>query len=282
MCQLFCVRRTRISGIITAAAVLALSASAASAANLDVEFDADNFDAGQAIDNQYWPLTPGTSFVYYAEGVDGCEANKVTVLTSYKTDFNPPYDDIQATEVDDKAWVSEECDGQYVLVEATTDWFAQDKDGNIWYFGEDTTSWDKDECPSTEGAWEAGADIATIGSNAAAGIIMLAEPEVGLAYQQEFYEGEAEDFAKVVKTDDAVSLQFSESDYEGCLKTKEWTPLERGAVENKFYCPPFGEVLVTELKGKTLRVELIGDSLDDVPLPEGGGPNVFPAAGVCP
>ncbi len=279
------IRRLRIctSPVVVGSIVLALS-SAAGAATLEVEFDSDDFVAGAQIDNEYWPLIGGTSFVYYAEGEDGCEVNKVTVLTDgLKDDFPAPYDDIEAWRVDDKAWVSEECDGQYMLVEDTIDWFAQDVFGNIWYFGEDTTAYDHDdECPSDAGAWEAGLDVAGVGSDAEPGIVMLAEPEKGLAYQQEYYEGEAEDMGKVSNTDVSVSIELG--DYAGCLKIKEWNQLERGAVEFKFYCPSPGpgEVLVNEQQGKTLRVELVGDSLDDVPPPEGGGANNFAMAGVCP
>jgi len=278
------VRRLRIckSPMVVGSLIMALGPAGAGAGTLEVDFDSDNFVPGAQIDNMYWPLIAGTSFVYYAESEDGCEANRIRVLAGpLKDDFNAPYGDIAAWQIEDKAYVSEECDGQFALVEDTIDWFAQDKDGNVWYFGEDTTAYDHDdECPSSSGAWEAGADTAGIGSNADAGIIMLAEPEDGLAYQQEYYEGEAEDWGKVAKTDDSVSIDMG--DYEGCLKTKEWTPLERGAVEFKFYCPPIGEVLVNEQKGKTLRVELVGDSLDDVPVPDGVAMNTFAAAGVCP
>jgi len=261
---------------------LALPVAGAGAANLEVEFDADNFNNPTLIDNQYWPLIPGSVFVYYAEGEDGCEVSRTTVLASTKDDFQGEYaeNDFEALDVRDQEWLSEECDGEYVLIEETIDWYAQDDDGNVWYLGEDTTAYDdEDECPTTAGSWEAGSDIADVGSTAEAGIIMLAEPQKGLAYQQEYYEDEAEDMAQVKQTDAPVDIELGS--YEGCLKTKEWSPLEPGHVEHKFYCPPDGLVLINELKGKTLRVELVGDSLDDVPLPEGGGPNNFSAVGAC-
>lgn len=263
--------------------VLALSTAAAGAANLEVEFDADNFTNPTLITNAYWPLIPGSVFVYYAEGEDGCEVSRTTVLASTKDDFQGDYseNDFEALEVSDQEWLSEECDGEYALIEETVDWYAQDDDGNVWYLGEDTTAYDdEEECPTDSGSWEAGSDIADVGSVAEAGIIMLAEPQKGLAYQQEYYEDEAEDMAQVKRTDATVDIELGS--YEGCVKTKEWTPLERGQVEHKFYCPPDGLVLINELKGKTLRVELVGDSLDDVPPPEGGGANNFSAVGACP
>ena len=266
--------------------LLALATSGAGAANLEPEFDAGDFNSPTLITNAYWLLMPGSVFVYYAEGEDGCEVSRVTVLSSTKGDFAGEYaeNNFEALEVEDLEWVSEECDGAYALVEETIDWYAQDDDGNVWYLGEDTVAYDdEEECPTSAGSWEAGSDVADVGSNAEAGIIMLAEPRVGLAYQQEYYEDEAEDMGKVLQTNANVSLEISESDYAGCLKTKEWTPLERGEVEHKFYCPPDGLVLVNELSGgPTLRVELVGDSLDDVPPPEGGGANTFSFVGACP
>lgn len=279
--------RIRNSPIIIGSLILALASAGASAANLEVEFDASNFTPGADIDNDYWPLLANASFVYYAEGVDGCEVNQMTVAGAPLAAgfFNAPYNTIRAWPVVDKAWVSEECDGVYALVEDTIDWFAQDMDGNVWYFGEDTTAFDHDDaCPSTAGAWKAGSDIADVGSNAEPGIVMLAIPEVGLTYPQEYYEDEAEDMAKILQLDDLVSIEFGE--FAGCLKTKEWSPLERGAVEHKFYCKMseggVGLTLINELQGKTLRVEYVGTSLDDVPSPEGGGNNTFATEGVCP
>jgi len=276
-------RRLRIgkSPMIIGSIVLALMSLGAGAGNLNVEFDADNFTNPTTINNQYWPLVPGTVFVYYAEGEDGCEVSRMEVLTGYKNDFAGDYADIEAVRVEDLAWLSEECDGEYALIEETEDWFAQDDDGNVWYLGEDTTAYDdEEECPTSAGSWEAGADVAGVGSDAEAGIVMLAEPDNGLAYQQEYYEDEAEDMARIVKTDVPVDIEMGS--YEGCVKIKEWTPLESGHVEHKFYCPPIGLMQVDELMGKTLHVELVGDSLNDVPLPEGDGPNNFAVVGVCP
>ena len=267
------------------AAALALPSAAASAANLEVEFDADNFPNPTVITNPYWPLISGSSFVYYAEGEDGCEVGQTTVLSSTKDDFAGEYgeNDFEALEVKDREWLSEECDGEYILIEDTIDWYAQDDGGNVWYLGENTVAYDdEEECLTSAGSWEAGSDVADVGSNAEAGIVMLAEPVNGLAYPQEFYEDEAEDFGKVLQTNAAVSLEFLETDYAGCLKTKEWTPLERGQVEHKFYCPPDGLVLVNELSGgKTLRVELVGDSTGNVPG-ENDFADEFPVSEECP
>ena len=84
---------------------------------------------------------------------------------------------------------------------------------------------------------------------------MLGEPFKGAFYSQEYYEDEAEDMGKVVNFVPVSSDDFG--DYEDCLKTKEWSPLEPGNVEHKYYCMPDGLILIEELHGKTKWVELI-------------------------
>ncbi len=134
--------------------------------------------------------------------------------------------------------------------------------GNVWYLGEDTAEYCDRDHPdvvcSTEGSWTTGVDGAT------PGFLMLADPTPGTSYPQEFLAGEAEDMAKVLRTNAAVSLTFDNTidpdEYTGCLKTKEWSPLERGTVENKYYCPGVGLVLTRELKSGTVREELVNVS----------------------
>lgn len=248
--------------------------SGATAANLDVDFEGAVFTNPTLIDNQYWPMISGTSFVYAAETEDGCEVNMVSVTSNTKADFRAPYGSIVALEVEDLEWFSEECDGDYLLMEETTDRYAQDDDDNIWYLGEDTLAYDdEEECLTEEGAWEAGEN------GAEAGIVVLGNPVEGLAYQQEYLEDEAEDMGKVLKLAVTVELE-SFGPFTDCLKTKEWTPLERGHVEHKFYCPTGGGLmLINEKHGKTVRVEYIGGALpgnpDDFPL-------ALPDVGACP
>ncbi|MGW8182103.1 MAG: hypothetical protein ACWGQW_25520, partial [bacterium] len=235
---------------------------------VDIDFATD-FSDPLNISNPYWPLQPGNTFVYRAGEDDECVVNIIVVTENTKSDFGAPYDQITARVVEDKEWADDGCDGipDGDPLEETEDWYAQDDFGHIWYFGEDTI----DEEGSTEGSWEAGSDVAGIGSNAEPGIIMLAHPDVstddsvlaapGLFYEQEYYEDEAEDMGKVKRLNAKVALEMDntlvDSDYTGCLKTKEWTPLEAGAVEHKYYCPYVGLVLIEELQGgPTVRVEL--------------------------
>ena len=128
------------------------------------------------------------------------------------------------------------------LVEDTFDWFAQDIDGNVWYFGEDTKAYDDDGNVSEAGAWEAGVD------GALPGIVMPAEPAVSdTGYRQEFYAGEAEDMGQVI--DRAV----------GVVITRDWTPLEPDVVEEKTYVEGVGFVYESKVDGEggTETVHLI-------------------------
>ena len=246
------------------------------AAKLDVEFDENDFNwaAAANITNLYWLLgSGGNSYVYYAESEDGCAFNLITVTGNTKNDFSGEYSNVVAREVTDLEWVDEECNGDHVLTEKTTDWYAQDIIGNIWYFGEETEAYDdEEECPSSAGAWEAGN-----ANGAEAGIVLLANPIAGLAYQQELDEGNAEDKGKVLRLDASISIELPYESGPVCLKTKEWTPLDTGHVEHKYYCKVadggVGLMLINELKGKTVRVEYIGAALP---------PGDFPTVGECP
>jgi len=200
-----------------------------------------NFVSG--IDNPYFPLTPGTTFIYEAETEDGLARNVTFVTHETKLILG-----VTCTVVQDTVTL----DGR--IEEDTEDWFAQDADGNVWYFGEFTTAYEYDDQgnqtgTSNEGSWEAGVE------GALPGIVMQADPQPGESYRQEFLEGEAEDMAKVLRLNASVSVQYD--DFEDCLETKEWTPLELGHVEQKFYAPGVGLVLVLEHHGKIVRVELV-------------------------
>jgi hypothetical protein len=120
------------------------------------------------------------------------------------------------------------------LLEDTYDYFAQDRAGNVWYFGEDTKAYVGTQV-SPAGSWLAGVACAR------PGIVMKANPQVGDRYHQEYLEGEAEDEAEVVGVAEPITVPFGT--FAGCLKTKESTRLAPGDLENKYYCPGvFGPV----------------------------------------
>jgi hypothetical protein len=118
------------------------------------------------------------------------------------------------------------------LTEDTFDWEAQDGKGNVWYFGEDSKELENGVVVSTEGSWEAGVD------GAHAGVIMLAHPQTGQAYVQEDAPDVAEDRAKVLSTKATAEVPFGR--FTGCVQTQEWSLLEHGDREHKFYCPGTG------------------------------------------
>jgi hypothetical protein len=171
------------------------------------------------IDNEYLPLKPGTTFVY--EG--GAEHDEMSVTSDTKKVMG-----VECVVVDDRAWEG----GQ--LIEKTYDWFAQDKEGTVWYFGEDTKEYKNGKVVSTKGSWEAGVD------GAKPGIIMQAHPKVGHSYRQEYYKGEAEDMAKVLSLNESVKVPYGS--FDRVLKTKEWTPLEPSYHEHKYYARGVGQV----------------------------------------
>jgi hypothetical protein len=198
--------------------------------------DPANFVA--VIDNSYWPMTPGSRWVYRETDAAGSRQRvEVTVTDETKTILG-----IEATVVHDV--VSE--DGEDV--EDTYDWYAQDKWGNVWYLGEDTTEYDNGKA-SKAGSWEAGVD------GAEAGVVVPGSREVGLAYRQEYYEGEAEDAGQILSLDERVKVPFG--NFENVLMTKDWTPLEPDLLEQKFYAEGVGPVLAVTLSGGTDREELL-------------------------
>ncbi len=214
----------------------------------------DPADFVAVIDNPYLPLTPGTTFIY--EGVsDGeREHNEVTVTAETKTILG-----VVCVVVRDTVTA----DGE--LVEDTFDWFAQDKDGNVWYFGEDSKSYEDGEFESTEGSWEAGVD------GAQPGIIMPAEPTIGEEYRQEYYPGEAEDMASVLEIG-AGPVTVAYGTFDDLLVTREWSPLEPEIVEHKTYAPGIGLILAESVQGEEERFELV-----DVQGPGAGTPVATPA-----
>jgi hypothetical protein len=200
------------------------------------ELDPDDFVAG--IDSPWWPMAPGSRWVYReSDGQGGVQKVVVTVTERPKTILG-----IDATVVHDV--VSE--DGE--VVEDTYDWYAQDRWGNVWYLGEDTTEYDGGKA-SKAGSWEAGVD------GAQAGVIVPGEPEVGLAYRQEYYAGEAEDAGEIISLDEQAEVPFGA--FDGVLMTKDWTPLEPRLVEHKFYVQGIGPVLALTVSGGTDREELL-------------------------
>jgi hypothetical protein len=199
-----------------------------------------------AIDHPYLPLTPGTVWEYEAVGSEGKERIVVTV-----TDETKVVDGVTATVVHDRVT---EFDG--TLIEDTYDWFAQDTAGNVWYLGEATKAYDGDKV-SSSGSWEAGVD------GARAGLMMPADPKIGMTYHQEYYEGEAEDRGEVVALDESVTGPTGT--YDDTVKTADTTPLEPGLLEHKWYAKGVGFVLEKYVEGGDETVTLVKMSQPEKP-----------------
>jgi hypothetical protein len=195
--------------------------------------DPANFVA--AIDNPFFPLKPGTRWTY-----GGDEKVVVTVTADTKLILGVP-----ATVVRDQVFV----DG--ALEEDTLDWFAQDRQGNVWYFGEQTAEYTDGKISSTKGSWTGGVD------GAQPGIVMLAQPMAGDAYRQEYLAGEAEDLATVTALSGNVTVPAGK--YGDVLVTEEWTPLEPDVRERKTYARGIGLVESRTIKGdpEVVRLESI-------------------------
>ncbi len=189
------------------------------------------------LSNPYLAFQVGRVFNYRAVTPEGTETTVIEVTSDTKT-----IQGVATTVVHDQVSLNGS------IIEDTFDWYAQDTDGNVWYFGEDSKQIDHDVVIGTEGSWEAGVN------GAVAGIVMLAEPKVGVKYQQEFAAGVAEDMARVQSLNKVVQVPYG--GFDDCLQTFEWTPLDKGVREQKFYARGVGLLLTLEDKGN-IRDELI-------------------------
>jgi hypothetical protein len=192
------------------------------------------------IDNPYFPLTPGTVFIYEGHTKDGFVHTEFFVTHKIKQILG-----VSTVEVHDTVTTNGE------LTEDTLDWFAQDKEGNVWYFGENTMELIEGRPSTLSGTFTAGVD------GAKPGIIMEAHPAIGDFYRQEFALGNAEDFAEVKTLSDTVTGMAGT--FTQCLRTRETTPLEPGLKEAKWYAPGVGNVLTKDLttgeKSELVRIE---------------------------
>jgi hypothetical protein len=184
-------------------------------------------------------MSPGSTWVYRETDAEGAvQRVEVTVTDRTKTILG-----IEATVVHDV--VTE--DGE--LIEDTFDWYAQDTAGNVWYLGEATKEFENGKVSTTKGSWEAGVD------GAQAGIIVPADPDVGMTYRQEYYAGEAEDEGEVLSLDERAEVPFGS--FDNLLMTKDTTPLEPDILEHKFYAEGVGLILALGLSGGVSREELL-------------------------
>lgn len=210
-------------------------------------FDPNAFQTGAPINNLYFPLEPGTIYVYEGEPANE-EAGDEEIIRLAATFDTKNVANVSATVVRETAWANG------FLQEDTNDWFAQDKNGNVWYLGESTTALEYDEDgnfigTNNEGAWEAGVN------GAQPGYIMPANPQVGDRYFQEFAPNdEALDQAEIISRREQLITEIGT--FRNGLQTLESTELAPGVFDYKYYAPGVGLVLVEELD-ENLKPEFV-------------------------
>lgn len=202
----------------------------------------DPADFSINIDNPYWPMAPGDTWIY--RETDGGTEKRVEVTVTDRTKMIA--NGIEARVVRDV--VTE----NGARVEVTDDWYAQDGAGNVWYLGEDTAEYENGKITTRSGSFEAGVD------GAQPGIIMPANPRDGMAYRQEYYKGEAEDRAEILSTEEQVEVPYGH--FEDALMTKDLVPLEPKVSEYKLYARDVGPVLTIKTSGGSGSEALISYS----------------------
>jgi hypothetical protein len=201
----------------------------------DPEIDPANFVT--TIDNPYFPLTPGTTRTYVAQTAEGVVTQVVAV--TYNTVV---IQGVTCVEVHDAVFTNGK------LTEDTLDWFSQDKQGNVWYFGENTRKVADGLTTSVEGTFEAGVN------GDKAGIIMKAHPAIGDFFRQEFVLGKGEDAEDVIGLDESVTVRYGSFDH--CVKIQETTALEPDEIVHDFYAAGIGPVLSITMPSNE-RLELV-------------------------
>lgn len=229
-------------------------------AEAPVVIDPDDFV--KIVDNPYFPLQPGTT--YTSMTPDGSVVDTFFVSRQTKQVLGVTCVVVIDTVIED---------GE--LVERTDDYFAQDKEGNVWYFGEASRDFENGKVVSTEGSWLAGVN------GAEPGFIMKADPRPGDAYDQEHAPGIAEDQAKVLAL--SASARTPYGVFHEALRVAETNPLEPGALEHKLYAKGVGQVLVVDKVGGDIEhlvsVEVAGTGGDDQLHGYAGPDGLFGRAG---
>ena len=174
------------------------------------------------VDNPYFPLVPGTTATFIEK--DGRDRLEIRTTVTHDTKMIMG---VKCVVVHDTVML----DGK--LLEDTYDWYAQDKEGAVWYFGEATKEFKIGGRVFTEGSWEAGV------KGAQPGIVMPAHPRVGERYRMEYAASEAEDVGRIAALDETITVPFGT--FKECVRTREWSMLESGT-STKWYAKGVGLV----------------------------------------
>ncbi len=191
------------------------------------------------VTNPWFPLRPGTTLVY--RGTKDGEPAVEYFTASRQTERIAG---VPCRVVLDRLYLSGH------LAETTRDYYTQDRHGTVWYYGEDTAELDEHgNLVSTEGTWRAGVD------GARPGVFMPARPRVGDSYRQEYYAGHAEDHFRILDLDASVTVPYRH--FRHAMMTEEWTPLEPGVLDHKYYVRGIGTVKETSVRGPREQLVLV-------------------------
>jgi hypothetical protein len=220
--------------ISTIAVTAAVTSVACGSTNGSASVSGARADNPNRVTNPYFPLKPGTTYHY--RGVkDGVPFKDILTVTRRTKTIQG----VVTTVVHDRVFERGH------LIEDTLDWYGQDAQGNVHYYGEDTKELDyKGRVKTREGSWEAGVD------GAKSGLFMPAHPKVGQRYRQEYYKGHAEDWAKIVSVTD------------GRVTTNEWSGIEKGVLDKKVYKRGVGNILEASIKGGHEYLKLVSVTRD--------------------
>jgi hypothetical protein len=193
------------------------------------KIDPANFSS--RITNPYFPLKAGMTRVYDGTKDGVPEHVVVTVKRATRTIMG-----IQCVIINDVVTVN------HSLEENTTDWYAQDKQGNVWYFGEDSKDYKNGVVVSTQGTWESGVD------GALPGVVIHAQPRIGPKYRQEYRPGVAEDMARVLTV--TATQQVPAGTFHNTVQTLDTDPLNPDKVEHKWYARAVGLIHAVRIGGQ--------------------------------
>jgi hypothetical protein len=198
-------------------------------------------DFSPRVDNPWFPLKPGTTFVYKGTDDKGKPTRDVVHVTSQTKDIGG----LHSLVVDDRVY-----DASGRVGERTHDYYAQDKQGTVWYTGEDTAEYDsKGHVTTREGTWHNGVN------GGRAGVFMPAHPRVGERHRQEYLKNHAEDIFQVLSL--TAKITTPTGSYSPAIETKEFTRLEPGIVGGKWYAKGVGQVAERTLKGDKENLKLV-------------------------
>jgi hypothetical protein len=204
-----------------------------------VNLDPADFSAN--VDNPRWPMTVGSRWVYrVVDTSDGSVKRDVITVTNRTKKIA---DGIEARVVSDIVT------DHGKPTEVTKDWYAQDKDGNVWYFGENTIEY-KHGKPRDNGTWEAG-----VHGNLP-GIALPAHPKVGMSYREEYAKDLAEDQSRILALD--KQAQIPAGHYKNVVMAEDYSPIEPDVSELKFYAKGSGQaVLAIDVSGGSDMEQLV-------------------------